>query len=155
MINIEIEVLLIKDSYKDKASNDKSSCIEVAKAELPDKSYNCNIGQQLIKNRITTHTTVSTFIVNQILNSAIQDCGKSTRVKRIYIICSNHIIRKSDTYSKKTIRYFIKKQKEKDDLFILLSKNPITLIRCKQLGIFTKFDFLFNTQRRKIYGKYS
>ena len=86
MINIGIEVLLIKDYPHSKDFKDDPYSIEVTKATLDKDTTADSISEQFHKNRMPSPDTVSTFIVNQILNSALEDNETDNRKRRIYMI---------------------------------------------------------------------
>lgn len=154
MICIETEVFIIKECNAGKNGKKCRSFLEISKAILPDTISDCDIDRQLKMSRKTDKATATTFIVNQIINSAVSDSENSKKIKRIYILYSNHIFGTYDEYSKNILRYFIRMQRKNNDLFMLLSNNPIILLYGKYLGFSVKLKFLLAKGRKK-YGKYS
>lgn len=80
----------------------------------------------------------SCYICDYMINTFINKVALGKKDKHIFIIYSNSIFSRSKNYSSKTIKYFIKMQKNNKDQFFIYSKNPASLLLGAYIGMIPK-----------------
>ena len=84
------------------------------------------------------------FVANQILQRKIDrtDCKKQS-----YVVISNRVSRNRE-YAENVVRHLVKKQKEKQDCFYIVSKNPFAVLKAWRQGF--SFVKIGDKKRRRM-----
>ena len=117
-------IILIRDRISDKEENKYIKTTMPCRFNLIDANENISGGIHEEYHDITE------LLVEQIVSSTVT----GYTIKNIYIMDSMFLYAPHNTYSSKTIRYFVRKGKEKGDVFLFVGSDITSKLIAKLWG---------------------